>query len=255
MFSKGKTLVLLFLLAIMLPAVYAQEPVKDKIVLKTGEVYSGKIIVNNSEVIIIQLDNGSRFQIRPDEVKSTEKITESKEVAITHLSNSATSGNICGMLDVSGGISSAASAIETSPFFDISLSFGVKSFRNKSLFAGLGAGYFNVFYKDASLGFIPFFARFGSNDLSSRRTSPCFLFDVGYAVATDNQPIYKGGMFARLSVGIIRKINYKTAFFLGPFASVQSVNGSITEVVNSNTIRYNGFAALYSFGLKAGVQF
>jgi hypothetical protein len=254
--SKHKTFVLLLLLAVFSPFINAQEPVKDKITLKTGEVYTGEIVINNGEILIIKIADGSRFQIRSEEIKSIEKtsISESKSNSDTE-KDVLTAGNLCGMLDVSGGMNFAQSAFEWSPFFDVSLSFGIKSSQNKSLFAGLGAGYFNTFYHHTSLAYIPLFIRLGSNSLSRKRTSPYFLLDAGYAIGVDEQTPYKGGVFGKLSVGIIHRLNYKTAFFAGPFVSVQSVNGQITEEVNSNTVTYDGYTTLYSFGLKTGIQF
>lgn len=254
--KRLKSFLILCFVLFIVNSVSAQNTLRDKVVLKTGETYTGEIVVQNSDILIIKLADGSRFQFNAAQIKyvtkETELIPENENLSKT---DSLSIGNICGMLDIAGGKNFAPMAFGWSPFLDVSLSFGIKSSGKKSLFAGAGVGFSNTFLNGSQLSYIPVFVRFGSNNLTKRRTSPYFSMDAGYAFGLDNSAAYKGGLLGKLSVGIIHKMNYKTAFFIGPFAGVQSLNGLITETINSTTVTYNGYTTLYSFGLKTGIQF
>ena len=51
----------------------AQEASKDKIILKTGEVYIGDIIIRNQEIVTLKTVNGNRFQFPLAEIKTITK--------------------------------------------------------------------------------------------------------------------------------------------------------------------------------------
>ena len=237
----------------------AQEIVTDKIILKTGEIYFGEILVKDNEIVLIKTLNGARFQFPLTSVKSIEK--EYNKTAVTssedslQKTNDLSTNQFCIMLDLSGGISSAKYSYGWSPGSEVSMSLGVKKMFKETLFAGLGIAYdfVSVSSTPEMISFIPVFVRLQSNNLKKYRTAPYLSLDAGYAFSTNAG--FGGGTFAKFSTGIIHKITYKIAVFGGLYVRVQGFTGKLTETIYDKKVIYNGNSSLNDFGAKAGVQF
>jgi len=233
--------------------------VEDKVVLKTGEVFIGQIIVQTSEIVMIKTLNNLRFQFPVSSIRSIGK-TDGKEflvntpdsIKVDDLTNNE---NLCGMLELSGDISSGKYSFSKSPGGEVSMVFGTRKLMGETLFAGVGAGYYVVSIptKSEIISFIPIFLRFQSADLNKHTTAPYISLDAGYAFSTEQS--YKGGTFAKFSVGVIHKITYKTSIYSGLYARVQGFSGELTEIVENKSVTYIGNSSIYGFGLKIGLQF
>jgi hypothetical protein len=237
----------------------AQEIATDKIILKTGEIYFGEILVRDSEIVLIKTPKGERFQFPLTSVKSIEK--DFNKSGVTHtedsLQNSTDflSDQFCIMFDLSGRISSGKYNYVWSPGSEISISAGVKKMFNETLFAGLGIAYNFASVSSTSeiISFIPVFVRLQSNNLRKYRTAPYLSLDTGYAFSTNTT--YGGGTFAKFSTGVIYKITYKMAAFGGLYARVQGFSGILTETISDKKVTYKGNSSIYDFGAKVGIQF
>jgi len=253
----GRTILILFLLVTVNMAYSQEASISDKVTLKTGEVYRGEIIVKNNDILLIKLPSGSKFQFRIEEIKSIEKDTTPlpTDTDLKLTSDSIIDGNICGMFDFSGGVSNAPLAFSSSLQFDVSLAFGVKEAKHKSLFAGLGAGYSHILFDQTSVGFVPLFVRLGSNNLANHKNSPFFMLDLGYALNIDDAALYETGLFGKFFCGFIHQFNPKSAIFVGPSVSVLSISGLLSNTINGYSIAYNGNSVAYNFALRAGLLF
>ncbi|MGB4414901.1 MAG: hypothetical protein WBI53_08455 [Paludibacter sp.] len=237
--------------------IFSQNINKDKILLKTGEVYIGEIVMSNNEIVMIKRLDGTRFQFPVSEIKSIEKVKSDEIDDNTNAdisSLNAHEGNIGGLLEISGGIGSAKNKFGISPGGQASLTFGTKMLQGKALFTGAGVGYFSVIEKKSSeiISFVPLYFRIKSN-LVTKPTSPYVLLDAGYAFALN--PDYGGGLYSRLSIGINRKITGKTAFYIGAYAAIQSFSGNLTETNEQGTFNYNGTSGIINWGINLGLQF
>jgi hypothetical protein len=234
-----------------------ESAVLDKITLKTGEVYVGEIVVRTAEIVMLKVKNGTRYQFPLTEVRQIEKML------VTDLSNTQTAnimttapaeGNFSGQLEVAGGISNAKFAFAASPNAQISLAFGNKKAFGKDLFLGVGVAYSNTFIESSStsLGLIPVFVRIQS-PLSKKQTAPYFGLDAGYSFSTN--PDFAGGTLIKVSIGIIHRLNHKTALIAGVYACLNSISGSLTETKNLVMYTYTGNTVMQNFGVKLGLQF
>lgn len=233
----------------------------DRVILKTGEVYSGEIILQNDEIILLRTVTGERFQFPVTQVKSITKITDKNEEVTTNdymdkeILPYQSDHNFCSVIEVSGGLSSAKNSFSSSTSGDITLSFGTRSIARKSLFIGGGAGFSFVSINPQSeiSRFIPVYIRLQSNNLIQWRTSPYFSLDAGYALPV--KTTMSGGIFTKLSGGIVHRMSFKTSVQLGIFARIQQFSGILSENRNGSIYTYSGSSAISSIGALAGFQF
>jgi hypothetical protein len=232
-----------------------------RITLKSGEVYSGEIVLQNEKIILIRTTSGERFQFPVFQVKDITKITDKSE-EIQRNDNSSneilpyqSKHNFCSIFDVSGGASSGKNCFSNSTSGDITLSFGTRSIAGNSLFFGGGAGFSIINNRSTNemLRFIPVYMRFQSNNLIRWRTSPYLSLDAGYAFPIENT--MSGGLFAKLSCGIIHRLSFKTSIQFGIFARIQNFYGNLSEIRNGSIYTYSGNSSINSFGALAGFQF
>jgi len=236
----------------------AQTEVQDKIILKTGEVYVGELVVHNQEMVMIKTQNGNRYQFQLSEIKEIgrEKLVQLPPDSIQRVRvlNRRGNANFCGMIELTGGISQAKYTFGASPNTQFSLLFGCKRIYGQNLFLGAGLGYNTTHAgeKPATIRFLPLFLRL-QNTLTSNRTAPYLGMDVGYAFALNTE--YGGGALIKISAGVTHKLNYKTAFFAGAYAGVQSLSAPLTETNKLGVYSYRGKTTMRSVGIKIGMCF
>ena len=250
---------ILFLILLLYVPVWGQESADlDKITLNTGEVYFGKIVVKTADMLMIKVQDGTRYQFQLPEVKQIEKVKASQvakaQVAKMLKVTTPTDGNFSGQLEATAAITSARFAFSSSPTTQVSLTFGSKKAFGKNVFLGLGAGYSSTFLNSGSTVFIliPVFARIQSK-LTNDKTAPFIGMDAGYAFASSSA--FNGGPMIKLSVGISHKINEKTSLMAGIFGGLNQINGKLTETNDLGTFTYTGNTSIISYGLKLGLQF
>lgn len=251
---KNLKIIILFLL--FSGIISSQEnAIQDKITLKTGEVYTGEILVLNSEIVMLKSSNGTRFQFQLSEVKKFEKTTKADVNDSTNFyDHNSGNGNFAGFLEISGGVSSAKFSFGSSPNAQVSLTFGNKSVLGQQIFLGVGIGLNNTFLSDANSTalFMPVFIKMQAN-LSKGKTSPFAGLDTGYAFGMNDG--FGGGTFAKITAGISHKISYKSSLSVGLFAGINSISGKLTETKNAVNYIYYGNTTMTTLGLKIGLVF
>lgn len=234
-----------------------EDYIQDKVTLYSGEVFIGKIVLKTSEIIMLTTKSGARHQFQISEIKKTETelpkinvITTNKDYHDIPFSKS----TFGGMVEFSAGISNAKNSFDWSPNAQISLLFGNRNVLNQNLFLGAGVGFNNTYIisNSQSISFLPLFGRLQSS-VSKKRTSPYFGMDVGYGIGLTSG--YKGGLLAKLSVGISHKINYKTVLFIGIHTGVQSFSTNLKEQNELGTFVYYGKTTMNTIGAKIGLIF
>ena len=254
-----KYLVFLFFCFFLNLQLIAQElDSKDKIILLSGEVFIGDIYAKTDELVMIKAENGKRFQFLLSQVKSivekNQKTSNSTAYSEKTKPEESFTGDFCGDIELSGGISSASNAFSSLPNAEVSMIFGNKNISRKNLFFGLGASYQMLFPKGSSqtINFIPVFIRLQRN-FQNIRISPFVGIDAGYSFGLSKG--FDGGLFAKTFCGIVRRINYKSDFYGGIFAGVSSISTSLTEIKELKSYQYYGSTAMTTFGFNVGFHF
>ena len=235
----------------------AQTETADKITLKTGEVFVGNIQVRNAELVLIQSLDGGRYQFPNSEIKSIEKVDLNKFNPKTDdlVDNSHHEDKVIfGLAELSGGVSSAKNKLSVAPGGQLSLTFGVKLFEQKSIFTGVGIGLTSVLNteEDETISFLPVFLALKTN-LTDNTNTPYLQFRAGYSLALTDE--MKGGLYSRLSVGWSHKLQESTTLLVGLHTDVQAFSGNLIETNQNGTYSFYGNSGLLNFGLNIGIEF
>ncbi|MBV5343340.1 hypothetical protein JZU68_06920 [bacterium] len=220
----------------------------SKITLKSGAVFVGEVILKNDELIMLK---GARFQFALPEIEKIEKGT-TEPINTTEQATIETSRNenFCGHFEISFGNASARKAFGSASASQVGLTFGNRKSFGKDLYIGIGAGHFRI--ADANLGLIPATLKIQTYT-TKNRTSPFVGFESGYAFsATKN---FDGGPFAKISLGINHRLNYKSSIYAGISAAVYSISGQLSESTQNGIFTFDGTTIINALGLKVGFQF
>jgi hypothetical protein len=248
---------LIFYLLISIQLWGQESVIQNKITLNTGEVYWGEIVVKTAEMIMIKTETGKRYQFQLAEVTKIEKSlpTETKSSGDkTQIQEINKSGNFCGNIELSGGISSGLNSFPASPNTEFSMIFGNKNISKKDIFWGIGVGYNLIFLSSTNnpVEFIPVFLRMQSLLVKSI-TAPFIGIDAGYSFGLT--PGLGGGPFIKISLGISHKTGIKSDFYGGIYGGLSSISGKVTEINDLGTFTYFGPTSMIDFGAKVGFHF
>ena len=249
-------LIFLFLF-VLSGSINAQTETADKITLKTGEVFVGKIQLKNAELILIESQDGARFQFPNSEIKSIEKVNLSKSspnidnmVVDSHPENKI----IFGLVELSGAVFTANNKLNTVPGGQLSLTFGTKLFEQKSIFTGIGIGVNSVLNskENETINFLPLFVTLKTK-LNNNINTPYLLLRAGYSFALSDE--MKGGLYSRLSAGWSHKLHENTTLLLGLHTDIQAFSGNLVETNQNGDYSYFGNSGLLNFGMNVGIEF
>jgi hypothetical protein len=252
-----RTLLLLLYFTVCIGLYSQSDTTSVKIVLKSGSVYVGKVLLKNEEVIMLKDINGARFQFQISEIN-----TITNETNQTTNTDSTTSGleipetveNFCSIIEAGILTTNARKAFDWQTASQFSISFGNKKTLGKNLFTGVGAGYIVGLSKDASAmpTLIPVFLK-AILTAGKKKNTPHFGIESGYAFSASES--FKGGLFTTLSAGISFGINSKTALYTSVFGAVYSLKANLTDITSTGSYRYFGTTSMNIAGLKVGLRF
>ncbi len=229
---------------------------RDKVVMKTGEIYYGEVVFRNDEMLILQTDEGVRYQFSLEEVKDISKETVDGSDELEKMQQEGQSDeiqNFFAVLDACGGISSAKNSFDVSPNTQVAFVLGKNKVFSENFFVGLGVGYNSSYLKSiSSLNFLPVFLRL-QNTFTNNRISPFVRMDAGYAFSMTSG--WDGGALVKAAAGISSRLSYKTKLFCGVYAGIQQFGGKLSETISSGTYYYEGTTNMKQLGLQLGIQF
>jgi len=233
--------------------VFSQETNREDIIfLNNGETYKGEIVLRTNDFLMLKTRDGKRFQFPINEISKIEQ--KNKERGTAGTSDSTVTGNFAGIINLSGGVSSAPGAFSTSPVMNISMAFGTRNAFGTKAFLGLGIGYESIFgIENSNLGYIPVFIQIHKSLNNKKKLNPAFGAKTGYAFALNE--IYKGGPLLQISGGTNYILTRTSGLFFGIFCQVRQINGSMTEQYKWGNFSAKGNGALYSAGLTASFIF
>jgi hypothetical protein len=252
----NKYILLLFCIILSLLLRAQESAVQDKVTLKTGEVYLGKIFLKTTEQLMMTTATGMRFQFLMSEVKKVETLHNAAVNTTDSLTYTSVNsqGDFAAMLDVSAGMAVARYSFDWSPAMQLSVVFGNKNGIDKRVFVGGGLGYLVVFEPKTNntTAFLPLYIRIQST-LTANRTAPYVGLDAGYGFALNDGN--KGGELLKVYFGIVRKISYKSIFSVAIYAGIQAYNTQLIELNQYGSLSYFGKTDVTDLGCKISLQF
>ncbi|MDR2854229.1 MAG: hypothetical protein LBV31_02860 [Prevotellaceae bacterium] len=230
---------------------FAQTADNEKVTLKNGTVYVGKITLRNESVLMLQTKDGLRYQFPIADVKSVETLEdETSSVSNTVAVAEALRSDFGIMLSASGNVFPKNAAFATSGSAAADIALGVKNINGNNLFLGLGAAYNNIFTQPENVYVLQFFGRL-HKVFGTQRIAPFAAADLGYAyIANEN---WDNGMFIRAAGGISLQLSAEKRLFFGLNVSVQGCSTVLNESANAVVYSYYGNAFLPNIGLQVGV--
>ncbi len=196
--------------------------------MKSGKVYTGEIVFQNDEVVIIRDATGTRFQCPMAEVRSIGAKEMDETPMLTNLANSEIqipTHKISLSIEAAGG---AVTLPKTSwgGFVTADFLIGTRRVMNKEILLGGSVGYTGVFLPNKTYSFIPiqFVARIPIIDAQH---APQVNFSAGYGIATSKY--YKGGLHAAIDLCYRYQMTIKSAVLLGVNVFFQQTSLSVME--------------------------
>lgn len=246
-----KFFALIFFLLILTSGFGQELKPRDVIILKNGEKYSGQIILKSDETVMLQTDDGKRYQFQTAEIKEIEREKiKSRPQQREPKSNS----NLGVLAELRGGIARSKSISLTSPETETSVAIGLRNAFGSKAFVGIGSGLDFIFAKDElkKMTFIPIFIQIHKN-LTDNQIKPFIGTKIGYAIGVNEN--YKGGLSASLSSGINIPVSGRTSINIGIFGKIQQINGAVTEWNELGEFSKNGTAPIGAVGLNFSFLF
>lgn len=242
--------IVIFVLLFCSP-ILGQQKLNDVIYLKNGEKHVGKITLQNEQIVMLETNDGKRFQFQTSDI---DKITQEEFVNSGAGYQEGNQGSFAGLFQLSGGLSTLKGALATRPSTDFSLAFGTKKAFEKDIFLGLGAGFENVFdgNNHQNISFLPLFAQI-KNVFSSKKISPATNVKFGYAFPL--QKSYSGGLYLHTSGGASIKTTENSNIYFGLYFQLQQTYGNIAETLPQGIFTSKSDAVINNFGILTAFIF
>lgn len=251
----------------------------EEFVLKNGRHVSGEVIMRNEKVVILQAENGQRFQISVDEIVPaeprdnadyTERLASDKDglqtdrKGVEKANGDKADGNQRKAMirfEIGGGAArDGGQKIEGGNRWGGSMVadvyFGSRTIKGKEIFIGGGLGYTGLFFpKDpasaqTSYSFLPITAVLRWT-LMDKKHAPYVGFQAGYGVALNKA--YAGGVNAGFDVGYRYKSPKKASVGLGLYVRMQQANMTAAETIDGTNYTSKGWRTLLLSGVKLTV--
>lgn len=242
------TSLIFWLLSLM---IFSQEAnPKSVVFLKNGESLKGQVLMKTSEVLVLQTDDGGRYQFQLSEIDKIEQGRKSIEKEST-----GEISNFAGIIELNGGLAYASlEGAQFSPLISGTVALGSRDFLKSTFFAGIGTGMEAVFSKEdnENLLLVPLFIRLNKT-FTDNSIKPYFGTDAGYAFCLNKE--YKGGVLFKLTGGANFSVSRKLSFNVGVFGKIQQISGTVIEKNEWGEFLKQGTTPLYSTGLSFAFLF
>lgn len=228
----------------------------ETIVLRSGQRYTGTILLQNEEVVVFRDANGKRFQYLMSDVQAV--LTEEELAAVTEVVPEETpvlrEKKVTVAVQLMGG-AAVIPANMTGGAVAGDLAIGSYNLLGKRIFLGGTIGSQTAWLNGAKT-FIPLRLRAEIpflQEADGHRHTPIFGVGVGYGFAANKQ--YKGGLSAALDLGYRFRVSDKNCFYLGAYTTFQQAQLTITEEVKDQSFTSQANRALITCGVKTALYF
>ena len=224
----------------------------EVVLLRSGQVIKGEILLNNEEVVILRQKDGLRYQYPQTEVVS---ITEDSQIVADIDTTAVERAKV---VDVGLSVYGGAAFVPHKGIggtTDVQAMVGSHNLLNQRIFLGGSFGYRGVFVGEDTYSWIPVqlvlqtpIAISGSIE-HKPLIGACF----GYAFALNKE--YQGGLCAGLDVGMLFCLNDRSSLSLSLTAQWQQAHIHVVETINK--VEYTNFVGcnIVGLGIKFGLRF
>lgn len=251
--AKNNLLSVLFVMFVVFSLQAQDVIITDIVRLKTGDVFSGKIIMQNERILMLQTDDGKRFQFLITDVEQIDK--EVTEKTTMHKTVVHRKHHVGISIDVNGGIIPKDNiAISALPNAGLSLSVGAKKAFGTQTFFGGGLGMDVVMFPDTeeSWYFLPVYLQINI-PIGQQKVTPAVGTKAGYAFSLNKN--YKSNLYFQFNSGVNINITDVSQLFVGIYLQQIRINGKVTENNELGKFMKNGNTTLCSTGLKVSYRF
>ncbi len=224
----------------------------EVILLRNGHRVKGNILINNSEVVIVQKSDGTRHQYPKTEVIAIQE--ESTEEKMQEVITPTPQKNIAIRFAVSGGTAYIPHR-EWGATMDAHLMIGTQQLLQQPIFLGGSIGYCGVFDNNNNYSWIPLqlVLQYPLILQQSARHAPLLGTSFGYSFATNKQ--WGGGLSAGIHIGWQYRISDRSSFSLALTAQWQQTHIDIIETIYDTDYTNHIEANILGLGLQFGIQF
>lgn len=228
----------------------------EVVVLRSGKVLQGEILVHNQDVLIMRDTDGIRRQYPTSSILSIkadeEQVNQTEEVL--EVSESTTQKSSLSAVVLRFQVSAGACMIPNETFgsaYEVGMAIGTRTLMNKRIFLGGGIRYQYVLLDKKEYSILPIEAML-SVALSEHQHAPEIGMNVGYGFAFGG---LKGGVCGGAKIGWRWQFSNKSALLLSGYIHMQQVESNTFEVIDNQTYSYTANRGLLTTGLNVSVQF
>lgn len=222
----------------------------EVVVLRSGKTLKGEILLNNDDVVILRLKDGSRFQFPKQDVVAIRAEQQAQQT--TSATTPASKKNVACHVSMAGGTTYTPNG--WGGFLNPMIFIGTHHLQDQPIAIGGSIGYHGVFVGKDTYSWIPLQATLrypiGNTQATNR---PMLGASIGYAIATNQQ--WRGGISAGMNFGWWHAINPKSSLWLALSAQCLQTRLQVTEHINGNDYQNLRGCTLVSLGLTIGIQF
>lgn len=223
----------------------------EVLVLRSGTTIEGEILLQNNDVIVIQTQDGSRYQYPTSEVEAVRKGFPDKELATTEKQVTPTRKKASLRIELSEG-AAYLPAVGFGEYTDIGIQIGSHQIMNRRVFVGGGIGLRATVIDKHSYLFLPLQVT-ASIPFTERTHAPYIGMTLGYGFALKGAS--QGGITAGVRAGWQYNINNQMCLTLGADVGWQQARVSVSEEIEANTYTYVTNRNIVTFGIQLGLQF
>ncbi len=225
----------------------------EVVLLRSGQVIKGEILLNNEEVVILRQKDGLRYQYPQTEVVS---ITEDSQIVAGIDTAAVQRAKVVDVgLSVYGGVALVPHK-GIGGTTDVQAMVGSHNLLNQRIFLGGSLGYRGVFIGEHSYSWIPlqlvlqFPIAHIELPIANR---PLIGGSLGYAFATNNE--WSSGVCADIHVGWWFQMSERSSLSLALKAQWQQTALTIVETIQDTPYTHHVGCSILSLGVSLGLRF
>ena len=225
----------------------------EVVVLRSGQIIKGEIILNNEEVVILRQKDGLRYQYPQTEVVSISMDTPA-ETAMDTMTTQRPKRVDIGLLAY-GGVALVPHK-GTGATAEVHAMVGSHNLLNRQIFLGGSLGYRGVFVGEQNYSWIPLqlVLQFPiAPNQSPIANSPLVGCSLGYAFATNKE--WGSGVCADIHVGWCFQMSERNSLSLAFKAQWQQTAISIEETIHDTSYSNHVGCSILSLGVSLGLRF
>ncbi|MCM1034857.1 MAG: hypothetical protein NC038_04720 [Paludibacter sp.] len=217
------------------------------ITLLSGQQISGNILFQDSDVIVIKTDDGTRYQYLKSEIKNITDIADNNNTQ-NKIKQNNTPKKVTASVQIAAGAATLTGR-NWGTSINASIRIGTHNLLNKHIFLGGAIGYQAYILTQQNFQFIPITINADIPFLQDKH-APYIALAAGYGCALSKN--YKGGAHAQIEIGYRYNFNTKNTLLIGIYAQLQQTTLNIDEYIDLQPYNTTTTRTFRNFGIKVG---